>query len=137
MVDQITLTLPDDMSERVRSIAKSLDKPVEQVLLEHLETLSQSLPSLPPTEQAELDALQHLSDDVLWTIAQEQMPEDVQARAHRLMRDNALQTLSDSEKSELDQLLTRSDRLALRKAEAASILQARGHQFEQADFRKR
>jgi hypothetical protein len=80
------------------------------------------LPILPPEEQAELDALHHLSDDALWTIAREQMPADVQARAHDLMD---RKTLSNEEQAELDLLVERGDRLMLRKAEASAILRDR------------
>lgn len=69
MTDQIVLTIPEDISDRARQIAETTEQPVEQVLIEHLKTLSVPLPALPPEEQAELDALHHLSDDALWTIA--------------------------------------------------------------------
>jgi hypothetical protein len=137
MTDQITLTLPDDISERARQIAEFTAQPVEQVLIEHLKTLSTPLPELPPDEQAELDALHNLSDDALWTIAREQMPETIQARAHELMDKNARGTISTSESRDLEQLVQRSDRLMLRKAEAAFILQQRGHSVTQQDFMPR
>ena len=40
-----------------------------------LKTFAAPLPVPPSDTQAELDALQHLSDDALWTMAREQMPE--------------------------------------------------------------
>jgi hypothetical protein len=79
--------------------------------------------------------MQHLSDDALWTIAREQMPDNVQARARELMDKNSHGTISDGEADELEQLVQRADRLMLRKAEAAAILSHRGHTFEQSDFR--
>jgi hypothetical protein len=65
MPDQIILTVPEDISVRARQIAEATEQPVEQVLIEHLKTLSTPLPVLPPEQQAELDALHHLSDDAL------------------------------------------------------------------------
>lgn len=135
MTDQIVLTIPDDISARARQIAETTAQPVEQVLIDHLKTLSTPLPALPPDEQAELDALQHLSDDALWTMAQEQMPDDVQARAHVLMDRNTRGLISEEEYAELELLVQRADRLMLRKAEAAVLLQQRGHTFTQQDFR--
>jgi hypothetical protein len=82
MSDQIILTIPYEISRRAREIAETTALPVEQVLIEHLKTLAAPLPALPPEEQAELDALHHLSDDALWTIAREQMPQDIQARTN-------------------------------------------------------
>lgn len=90
-----------------------------------MQTLSPPLPALPPDEQAELDALKHLSDDTLWTIAREQMPDNVQARAHELMDKNSHGEISSEEYTELEKLVERSDRLMVRKAEAAALLRER------------
>lgn len=135
MTDSIVLTVPEDLAARAKRIAENTAQPVEQVLLDHLRTLSTPLPELPHDEQAELDALHQLSDDALWTIAREQMPEDVQRRAHELMGRNSRDQLSDEEAAELERLVVRADRLLLRKAEAAALLQKRGYSFTQQDFR--
>ncbi len=135
MSEQIVLTVPEDISARVRQIAEAIEQPVEQVLIEHLRTLTSPLPVLLPEEQAELDALHHLSDDALWTIAREQMPDAVNARAHELMDKNTRDTITNAEREELDGLVLRADRLMLRKAEAAAILRERGHDFSQKDFK--
>lgn len=126
MVDRIILTVPDDITERARQIAEETAQPVERVLLDHLKTLSAPLPALPPDEQVELDALRNLSDDALWTIAREQMPDDVQARAQLLLERNSRGQITEEEHTELEQLVQRADRLMLRKAEAGAILRERG-----------
>jgi hypothetical protein len=118
MTDLIILQVPEDISARARQIASAIAQPVEQLLLDHLKTLAAPLPVLPPETQAELDALHHLSDDALWTIASAQMPEDVQARAHALLDKNSRGAITDDEHAELEQLVERGDRLMLRKAEA-------------------
>src|SRR5258708_18098825 len=135
MADQIVLVLPDDISARARQIAETTSQPVEQVLLDYLKTLVVPLPELPPTEQAELEALHHLSDDALWTIAREQMPDGVQGHAHELMEQNSLGTITEAEQAELEMLVERGDRLMLRKAEAAAILRENGHPFSQKHFK--
>jgi hypothetical protein len=135
MTDPIILTIPEDISARARQIAENTAQPVEQVLIDHLKTLAAPPSDLPDDEQAELDALQHLSDDALWTMAQEQMPDDVQSRAQFLMDRNARGIIGDEEYAELEALVQRADRLMLRKAEAAAILRQRGHTFTQQDFR--
>jgi hypothetical protein len=134
MTDQITLTLPDELSLRARQIAESTAQPVEQVLIEHLKTLSPPLPTLPPDLQQELNALQKLSDDTLRTIARDQMPDDAQTRAHDLMDKNTRGTISDDDQDELEKLVERADQLMLRKAEVAAILRLRGYPFAQEDF---
>lgn len=135
MVDQIILKVPEDISARARQIAETTAQPVEQVLLDYLKTLSTPLPTLLPDEQAELDALKQLSDDALWTIAREQMPDDAQIRAHDLMTRNTQGTITNAEVEELQKLVERGDRLMLRKAEASSLLRERGHNFTQQDFK--
>src|SRR5471030_3123709 len=127
MSDQIILTLPYDISARAKRIAETTSQPVEQVLLDHLRTLSSPLPTLLPDEQAELDALHYLSDDALWTIAREQMSDDAQIRAHELMDRNSRDFISEGEAAELEKLVVRADRLMLRKAEAASLLRERSY----------
>ena len=77
---------------------------------------------------------EHLSDDALWTIAREQLPEDVQARAHTLMDKNSRGVMTDEEHGELEKQVARGDRLMLWKAEAAAMLRKRGHTFTQKDF---
>ena len=134
MADLIILKVPEDISVRARQIAETVAQPVEQLLLDHLKTLAAPLPVLPPDTQAELNALQHLSDDALWTIARGQLLEDVQARAHVLMDRNSRGVMTDEEHGELEQLVERGDHLVLRKAEAAVMLRKRGHTFTHKDF---
>lgn len=132
MTDQIILTIPEEISERARAIAELTAQSVEAVLLEHLKTLSTSLASLPAEQQAELDALSQLSDDTLWTIAREQMPDAAQARYETLTAQVSGSTLTPEETRELDALVERADRLMLRKAEASAILRSRGYAFNQS-----
>ena len=135
MSNLIILQVPEEISTRARQIAEITAQPVEQVLLDHLKTLSAPLPALPPDVQVELDALHQLSDDALWTIARAQMPEDVQARAQALLEKNSRGVITDEEHAELEKLVERGDQLMLRKAEAAAILRARGYPFIPKDFK--
>ena len=130
-----TLTVPEEVYSRARRIAEETAQPVEQVLLAHLKNLPEPLPVLPPDEQEELEALQHLSDDALWTIAREHMPEDVQERLQVLMDKHSLGTIRDEEYQELEGYVARGNRLMVRKAAAAGILMERGHAFTQKNFK--
>lgn len=125
MRESITLHVPEELATRARQIAATLAQPVEQLLLDHLKTLSVPLPVLPHETQAELDALQQLSDDALWTIAGAQMPAEVQARAKTLLDNNSRGVITDEEHDELETLVERGDRLMLCKAEAVAILRGR------------
>lgn len=129
------LAVPEAVYDRAREIAEATSRPVDQVLLDQLKRLSVPLPILPPDEQAELDALRQLSDDTLWTIAREQMPQDIQNRMQILMDRNSLGTITPKEYQELEQYVERGQRLMLRKAEASGILMKRGYKFTQDDFK--
>ena len=111
--------------------------PIERVLSQQLESALDDLTGLPADEQAELAALQHLSDDTLWTIAAEQMSRSTQERLTLLLALNKRGSLTDAEVSELDALLTYGDRLTLRKAEAAAILTKRGNIVTSKDMTSR
>lgn len=122
-----TLNVPDDVFRRARKLAEQTARPVDRVMIEHLRTLPQSLPSLPAEEEAELEALGHLSDDTLWTIAREQMGVESQERLQLLMDQSSLGTLSENERDEIEQLIDRGQRLMLRKSAAAALLVERGY----------
>jgi hypothetical protein len=88
---------------------------------------------LPPDEEAELAALKALSDDVLWTIAREQMASELQARMEVLMDKNSVGTISSDEYAELELLVERGQRLMVRKSEAGALLTGRGYTVRPKD----
>jgi hypothetical protein len=131
----VTLMVPDYVYDRARQIAEATAQPVEQVLRQHiLESFAEPLPTLPPDEVAELQALNQLSDDALVTIAREQMPSELQARMQVLMDQNNLGTIHDTDYRELEALVERGQRLMVRKAEASAILTRRGHHITPGDL---
>ena len=131
----VTLPVPDYIYERARHIAEATGQPLESVLVRQLEdAFAEPLPTLPPDEQRELDALADLSDEALWTIAREQMPEAKQARMQALMDDHSRETLSGKPYAELEQLVQQGQRLMLRKAQAAALLTERGYTVTPKDL---
>jgi hypothetical protein len=134
----VTLTVPDYIYDRARKIAEATAQPIEQVLRKEIvEGLSEPLPRLAADEEAELGALDQLSDDALWTMAREQMSGDLQARMQVLMERNSAGSISDAERHELEALVERGQRLMLRKAEASAILTRRGHRIMPKDLAPR
>ena|SRR5687767_15805648 len=123
----VTLTIPEHLYNQARRLAEKKSVPIEQLLVHQLEAIFVELPSLPSDEQSELEALTHLSDQALWTIAREQMPEEIQQRMQSLMTANNLGTISTSERDELTTLVEQGQRLMLRKAKAMALLTERGH----------
>jgi hypothetical protein len=82
---------------------------------------------LAPDEQRELEALTFLSDDALWMIAREHMPEDRQVRLQALMDANTQGVLDDTQQQALQALVAQGQRLSLRKAQAAALLTECGY----------
>lgn len=129
----ITLNIPAHIYERARQIAETTDRPLEAVFLHELENAF--LPPLPEDEAAELQALTHLSDEALWTIAREQMPVDRHERLQALMDGNRKGALSEAEYHELQMLVEQGQRRMLRKGKAAALLTARGYSVTRATLR--
>jgi hypothetical protein len=119
-----TLNIPDELLHRAEEIARDTERPVEDVLLRQLQGLL--LPMLQADEYAELEAFDLLSDDMLWTIAREQLPVAIRERMSQLMDRNSDGGITDSEYTELRELVERGNRLTLRKARAAAVLTRRG-----------
>jgi len=124
----VTLTLSETLYAQAQRLAAESELPIETILQQQLEATNLSdLAGLPLDEQAELSALRYLSDEALWTIAREQMPDTVKSRQQILMDANNQGSISDDEYSQLAQLVERGNRLMLRKAEAAALLTRRGY----------
>ena len=122
------ITIPEYLSTRLRQLAARRRQPVESIIADRLFTaLDDELDSLPTSEQAELRALHHLSNDALQAIAAEQMTSTNQAHMKQLMERNSKGELSQEERENLAALVERGDQLMLRKAEAAAILVHRGY----------
>lgn len=131
------LTVPDDVYRRARRIAEQSKQPVDTVLIEHLRTLPPAMPALAPEEEGELEALRHLSDDALWTIARERSNTEEDSRLQLLMDKNALGTISSYERNELEQLVERGEKLILRKSQASALLAQRGHTINRQSLASR
>lgn len=121
------ITIPENISSRLRQLAARRRQPVETIVEDRLFTaLDDELDNLPTNEQAELRALHHLSNDALRVIAAEQMTTVNQALMGQLMTQNSQGNLNQEEQETLSALVDRGDQLMLRKAEAAVILVQRG-----------
>lgn len=129
------ITIPENLSARLRQLAAQRRQPVEAIIEDRLFTaLDDELDDLPTGEQVELRALHHLSIDALKAIAAEQMTSVNQALMGQLMLRNSQGELSQEEQKTLAALVERGDRLMLRKAEAAAILVQRGVADSSEDF---
>lgn len=123
-----TVRVSDELYARLRRTAAALHKPVDEVAAQALAAgLPPSANDAPAAFQAELRALEELSDEALWDLWHSSVKEPVAVRHRQLLKRNAEETLSPEERQELRQLRDEADRLLLRKAHAAALLRWRGH----------
>jgi hypothetical protein len=92
--------------------------------------------SLPPELEGELEALDRLSDDVLWAVARSRMIAPKQRRWRRLLERNQRGVLTEPERRELDRLNADGDRLTLCKAHAYLLLKERGYPIPELEKRR-
>ena len=127
-VKDIVLPLPEDLYLRLEQTARATKQSLTDVLVRAVRTGSPpDWSQAPAAFQADLAALDRLSDDALWRIARSQRSEADVARLQALLEGNADDTLSAAERLELDAQVTEADRFMLRKVHAAALLQWRGH----------
>lgn len=122
----ITIELPTPIAEqleeeasRQKVIVRDL---VRDLVLEHWS----ELPALPDDVEAELAAFHRLSDNVLWLIARTTLTPEEQEELADLNDEAQSPTLINDEEARREALLDAYDRMMVRRAQAASILQSRG-----------
>jgi plasmid stability protein len=135
MIRTITVTLSEDVYAQLAARAQTAIRSVEDVVRE---TLTRSLrpapePDLSPAIQAELNAMEHLSDEALWAIARSTANDDKVALYDVLIERQNAHTLTLEGRHLLTQLRDEADALMLRKAHAYALLQGRGYTLPSLD----
>jgi len=123
----VTLQLPHPLYRRASHAANALQQPIEEILVRTLDTALPPLEEVPAEIRAEVDALDSLSDDALWEVAQSTMPMQQQERLDALLDVQNMRPLTTEEAAELEKLRTEYGRILLRKARAYALLSERGH----------
>lgn len=131
----LELTLPSELYKRLEARAKTTARSLSE---EALQTLERGLPppledELPPSLRAELKAMEHLSDDTLWRIAQSAINPDKVALYDLLLDRLHTASLTPEGREWLTRLREESEALMLRKAHAYALLQSRGHKLPSLD----
>jgi hypothetical protein len=126
-VETVTLRLPYPLYRRASHAASILRRPVEEVLITTLDTALPPLEEVPADIRAEVDALNTLSDDALWEVAQSTTPVQQQERLDTLLDAQSMRPLTTDEATELEGLRTEYGRILLCKARAYALLSKRGH----------
>ncbi|MDL5054923.1 hypothetical protein QQ056_15395 [Oscillatoria laete-virens NRMC-F 0139] len=131
-----TISIPDSLYQKAQQVAKQRSLSVDEVIRVGLEgAFVESMLDIPLDEQAELKAMTYLSDDALFSMMREQMPQAKQARMSVLMDKNNRGTISDEEHAELVTLVEDGQRLTLRKATAMKYLMDRGYKVTLDDLK--
>jgi len=130
-VRTVTLKLPEHLYERLETHAHSATRSVDEIVVQ---TLARSLPppverDLPPVLQTELEAMEHLSDEALWQIAESTVNRDKVALYDVLLERHQAGTLTPEGQEWLIRLREEAEALMLRKAHAYTLLQSRGHKL--------
>ncbi len=134
-VRTITVTVPEDvytqLETQARSSARSVDDLVAQTLARGLPPAAE--PDLPLAVQAELNAMEQLSDEALWAIARSTANDDKIALYDLLIARQNDGSLTAEGRRVLTQLREESDALMVRKAHAYAILRHRGYTLPTLD----
>lgn len=125
----ITLDLPAQLYEQLTTQAQAAARTLSDVVVE---TLVRNSPPSIETDlslglQRELKALEDLSDEALWTIAQSAMNLDKVALYDVLLERQQDGDLTLEGQALLDRLRNEADELMVRKAHAYALLKSRGH----------
>ncbi len=88
---------------------------------------------LPPEVEAELQALEVLSDDVLWAVARSRINLTKHRRWRRLLEKRQQGGLAEPEQQEFERLVADADRLTVCKAQAYQLLKERGHRIPELE----
>jgi hypothetical protein len=127
MPHTLTLTLPEHVYHRLRSRAKAEKKRVTQVIEELISAAFESQDGAPEPLRAEMKALEMLSDEELWKVAESTLPPAKQREWNRLLTKRDAGTLTDREQQKLEALVWEGDHLTLLKSTAYALLKRRGH----------
>lgn len=130
----VTLSLPENIYLRLQQVAQATQSSFSDVLLHAIQVGSPPDWETAPAEfQLALATLDRLDDDSLWKIAREQQPQSALNMYQDLLDKNANANISQSEREKLERLRFQADQIMLQKAQAAAILQWRGHQIPPAE----
>lgn len=121
----LTIDVPDTIYERLRELAASTDRSIED---ETLEVLATAMPDdeLPTDIRTALASLDELDDDALLVAARSRLPPDVGSQLELLHLKRNREGLSTNETTTLQSLVNQFERHMLTRAQAASLLKGRG-----------
>ena len=127
MQTTVSLRLPQGVYARLKDMAVLTKKSLEEIALQTLRgNLPLALQDLPESLRSEVSAWVTLSDDALWMIAQEKIPEAHLRRHKALLNKNKQGLLTASQNTEMQRFRESADQFVLRRSCALALLKWRG-----------
>ena len=124
---ELTIDLPDKVFQQLRAIADLTKQPLNELILQSIAgNLPPSISNVPTEVQTELLQMQTFSIEALREVARAQVSSAQQEEHFALLDKNKSESLTESERSRLQELRTSADQLMLKKAYACSVLRWRG-----------
>ncbi len=123
----VTLHLPGPLYDQFEARAKHARHSLETELLRAVQAVGTAEEGLPPQLARAVRDLQDLDDAALWRVARDHLPREAAQALEALNHKQQREGLSAAEEETLFQLSEAYDRFLLLRAEAAGLLQERGH----------
>ena len=124
----IAVTLPNSIYDRIKATAQATALTSEEVIKQSVALLLPAFESNIQTDfRLKLTELPLLNDIQLWKTANSVMNSSKQIRLEELAELQKMQSLTEYEQSELENLMNEAQQIMLCKAEARRILAQRGH----------
>lgn len=123
----ITVQLPDQLYRRLMEKAHTSHQGLDEVVMQTIRAgMPPSLEPVPARFRTDLEALDQMSDEMLWQIGRADLEEDKAALYQNLLRKNQRDELTNEERDTLTALREEADLLMLRRAYASALLNWRG-----------
>lgn len=126
----LTLNIPDDLYNRIKSRAEASHRSIEEEAAELLGASAPEEDALPADLAELLDSMALLDDEALWRAAHNTLAREAAEEIRRLRARRESKGLSVAEQQQLGDLLRQYDRGILIRAEAAALLKQRGHEVD-------
>jgi len=126
-IQPVTLDLPATLYQRVQERAAKARHSVEDELIQVVATALPAFDELPQETTEVLSQLRFLDDAELWQAARTRMSPEQAEQLEQFNLKQQREGLTPDEQQERDQLLRRYEQTMLVRAQAAVLLQERGH----------
>jgi len=126
-IQTLTIQLPDRLYARLRHRAQQANRSVEAELVDLLSTAMPGEDELPDELSQELSGLEQLDDTALWQAARGRLAVEISLRMEKLHRKRQREGLSSADARALSELVRQYERAMLIRAQAAALLNQRGH----------